>query len=301
MKINWRKFIGPIPASKKYKYTKLPAANLKKHKPLPTKLTFIPKSKTFKINPKHTRLHGDPIAKRDIASSIARRTEEKSHKALSKKVESGFLRTAYHKKLGQFPKLFKQRKRALARAVTLSKKRGMRSLEKTSKKLDVNIEKFGVQEPGSRWDANMVTRVSTSEAKELGFPPKEISSDMKAFYAGQKPLAKARRIRSGLGTKADPRNPTILHNIYKQPKSWKKRSGLIKYYKGVAKAELKQAQIDRQILRGTTVQKLTGTRTFYRKGGKKVTKDIKKTIWSPELEQDIHTKRWIRTRFPDKK
>ena len=215
--------------SKKYKYTKLPAANLKKHKPLPTKLTFIPKSKTFKINPKHTRLHGDPIAKRDMASSIARRTEARSHIALSKKVESGFLRTAYHKKLGQFPKLFKQRKRALARAFTLSKKRGMRSLEKTSKKLDVNIEKFGVQEPGSRWDANMVTRVSTSEAKALGFPPKEISSDMKAFYAGQKPLAKARRIRSGLGTKADPRNPTILHNIYKQPKSWKKRSGIIKY------------------------------------------------------------------------
>jgi len=262
MKINWRKFIGPIPASKKYKYTKLPAANLKKHKPLPTKLTFVTKSKTFKVNPKHTRLHADPIAKREIASSIARRTEEKSHKALSKKVESGFLRTAYHKKLGQFPKLFKQRKRALARAFTLSKKRGMRSLEKTSKKLDVN---------------------------------------MKAFYAGQKPLAKARRIRSGLGTKADPRNPTILHNIYKQPKSWKKRSGLIKYYKGVAKAELKQAQIDRQILRGTTVQKITGTRTFYRKGGKKVTKDIKKTIWSPELKQDIRTKRYYRTRFPDKK
>ena len=59
--------------------------------------------------------------------------------------------------------------------------------------------------------------------------------------------------------------------------------------------------MDRQIFRDTTVQKLTGTRTFYRKGGKKVTKDIKKTIWSPELEQDMHTKRWIRTRFPDKK
>jgi hypothetical protein len=299
MKINWRKFIGPIPASKKYKYTKLPAANLKKHKPLPTKLTFVTKSKTFKVNPKHTRLHADPIAKREIASSIARRTEARSHIALTKKVESGFLRTAYHKKLGQLPKLFKQRKRALARAVTLSKKRGMRSLEKTSKKLDVNIKKFGVQEPGSRFTDKQW--LSTSEAKALGFPPKEISSDMKAFYAKQKPLAKARRIRSGLGTKADPRNPTILHNIYKQPKSWKKRSGLIKYYKGVAKTELQQAKMDRQIFRDTTVQKLTGTRTFYRKGGKKVTKDIKKTIWSPELEQDKHTKRWIRTRFPDKK
>ena len=288
MKINWRKFIGPIPASKKYKYTKLPAANLKKHKPLPTKLTFIPKSKTFKINPKHTRYHADPIAKRDIASSIARRTEARSHIALTKKVESGFLRTAYHKKLGQLPKLFKQRKRALARAFTLSKKRGMRSLEKTSKKLDVNIKKFGVQEPGSRWDANMATRVSTSEAKALGFPPKEISSDMEAFYTKKKPATLVKRHRA------------TVSKIYQQPKSWKKRSGLIKYYKGVAKTELQQAKMDRQIFRDTTVQKLTGTRTFYRKGGKKVTKDIKKTIWSPELEQDIRTKRWIRTRFPEK-
>ena len=274
--------------SKKYKFTKVPAANLKKHKPLPTKLTFIPKSKTFKINPKHTRYHGDPIAKRDIASSIARRTEARSHIALTKKVESGFLRTAYHKKLGQFPKLFKQRKRALARAFTLSKKRGMRSLEKTSKKLDVNIEKFGVQEPGSRWDANMVTRVSTSEAKALGFPPKEISSDMKAFYAKQRPLVLAKSARK------------TLTNIYKQPKSWKKRSGLIKYYKGAAKTELKQAKIDRDIFRKTSVQKSTGTSTFYRKGGKKVTKENWKTIWSPELKQDIRTKRWIRTRFPEK-
>ena len=271
-------------------------------KSIPTKLTFIPKSKTFKINPKHTRLHGDPIAKRDIASSIARRTEARSHRILTKKVESAFARsTLKSSKSNQFANLVRKKNRALISAFALSKKRGIKSLEKTSKKLDVNIKKFGVQEPGSRWDANMVTRVSTSEAKALGFPPKEISSDMKAFYAKQKPLAKARRIRSGLGTKADPRNPTILHNIYKQPKSWKKRSGLIKYYKGVAKAELKQAQIDRQILRGTTVQKITGTRTFYRKGGKKVTKDIKKTIWSPELKQDIRTKRYYRTRFPDKK
>ena len=58
--------------------------------------------------------------------------------------------------------------------------------------------------------------------------------------------------------------------------------------------------MDRQIFRDTTVQKLTGTRTFYRMGGKKVTKDIKKTIWSPELKLDIRTKRYYRTRLPDK-
>ena len=31
MKINWRKFIGPIPASKKYKFTKLPAQKVRRH------------------------------------------------------------------------------------------------------------------------------------------------------------------------------------------------------------------------------------------------------------------------------
>jgi len=288
MKINWRKFIGPIPASKKYKFTKLPAANLKKHKPLPTKLTFVAKSKTFKVNPKHTRLHGDPIAKRDMASSIARRTEERSHIALTKKVESAYQKAiAKPQKANQFAALIKQKTRALTRASTLSKRRGIRSLEKTSKKLDVNIKKFEVQGKGSRYTDKQW--ISAREAQELGFPPKVVSADMKAFYAKQRPLAQAKFARK------------TLTKIYKQPKSWKKRSGLIKHYKGVAKTELKQAQIDRQILRGTTVQKITGTRTFYRKGGKKVTKDIKKTIWSPELKQDIRTKIYYRTRLPDKK
>ena len=276
--------------SKKYKYTKLPAANLKKHKPLPTKLTFIPKSKTFKINPKHTRLHGDPIAKRSIASSIARRTEERSHKILTKKVESAFVRSALKSsKSNQFANLVRKKNRALISAFALSKKRGMKSLEKTSKKLDVNIKKFEVQEQGSRWDANMATRLSASEAKALGFPPKEVSADMKAFYAGQKPLAQAKRYRK------------TLSRVYDQPKSWKKRKEVAGLWRSKIKAELKQAQKDRQIFRNTTVQKLTGTSTFYRKGGKKVTKENWKTIWSPELKQDIRTKRYYRTRFPDKK
>ena len=267
--------------SKKYKFTKLPAANLKKHKLLPTELTFIPKSKTFKINPKHTRLHGDPIAKRDMASSIARRTEERSHRILTKKVESAFARSALKPgKANQFSKLIKQKTRALTGAFTLSQKRGMRALEKSSKKLDVNIKKFGTLEKGSRWDANIGSRISVREAKALGFPPKEISAEMKAFYAKQRPLVKAKSARK------------TLSKIYKQPKSWKKRSGLITHYKGVAKTELQQAKMDRQIFRDTTVQKLTGTRTFYRKGGKRVTKEDWKTIHSPEKRWDVRTKRW---------
>ena len=261
---------------KKYKGQRKPKAEA-----LPTKLTFIPKSKTFKINPKHTRLHGDPIAKRDMASSIARRRETRSHIALTKKVEDAYKRTiAKPQKANQLAILKAKKTRALTRAFTLSQKRGMKTLEKTSKKLDVNIKRFGTLEKGSRWDANMATRVSAHEAKELGFPPKVVSAEMKAFYAKQKPLAQAKFARKTLST------------IYKQPKSWKKRSGLIKHYKGVAKTELQQAKMDRQIFRDTTVQKSTGKTIFYRKGGKKVTKENWKTIHSPEKRWDVRTKRW---------
>ena len=50
--------------------------------------------------------------------------------------------------------------------------------------------------------------------------------------------------------------------------------------------------MDRQIFRDTTVQKLTGKTIFYRKGGKKVTKENWKTIHSPEKSYDVRTKRW---------
>ena len=261
---------------KKYKGQRKPKAEA-----LPTKYTFIPKSKIFKVNPKHTRFHAEPIAKRDIASAIARRRETRSHIALTKKVEDAYKRTiAKPQKANQLKQLQAKKTRALTRAFTLSQKRGMKTLEKTSKKLDVNIKKFGTLEKGSRWDANMATRISAREAKELGFPPKVVSAEMQAFYAKQKPLAQAKFARK------------TLSKIYKQPKSWKKRSGLIKHYKGVAKTELQQAKMDRQIFRDTTVQKLTGKTIFYRKGGKKVTKENWKTIHSPEKSYDIRTKRW---------
>ena len=259
---------------KKYKGQSKPKAEA-----LPTKLTFIPKSKTFKINPKHTRFHAEPIAKRDIASAIARRRETRSHIALTKKVEDAYKRTiAKPQKANQLKQLQAKKTRALTKAFTLSQKRGMKTLEKTSKKLDVNIQRFGVKGKGSRFTDTQW--ISASEAKALGFPPKVVSAEMKAFYAGQKPLAQAKFARK------------TLSKIYKQPKSWKKRSGLIKHYRGVAKTELQQAKMDRQIFRDTTVQKSTGKTIFYRKGGKKVTKENWKTIHSPEKRWDVRTKRW---------
>ena len=216
-------------------------------KKFPTKLTFVTKSKTFKTNPKHTIFHAEPIAKRDMAAKIAARTEGRSHRILTKKVESAFARSALKStKANQFSNLVKQKTRALTKAFNLSKKRGFKSLEKTSKRLDVNIPRFGRLEPGSRWDANMATRVSASEGRALGFPPKEISKDMKAFYQKGLPKAKLKKHRA------------TLSKIYAKPKSWKQRPKLIATYRARAKSELKAAKLDRSIYRDTTIQKQTG-------------------------------------------
>ena len=211
------KIIGSLLARhiKKFKPQRKPKAEA-----LPTKYTFIPKSKTFKINPKHTRVHAEPIAKRDMASAIARRRETRSHIALTKKVEDAYKRTiAKPQKANQLKQLQAKKTRALTRAFTLSQKRGMKTLEKTSKKLDVNIKRFGVQGKGSRFTDTQW--ISASEAKAL--------------------LKKHR---------------ATLSKIYRSPKSWKQRSQLKSYYRTQAKSELGAAKVDRAYFRTQTVQKL---------------------------------------------
>ena len=202
------------------------------------------KSVAQKFSKARTRSFAEPIAKRDMAATIAARTEGRSHRILTKKVESAFARSALKPgKANQFSSLVKQKTRALTRAFTLSKKRGFKSLEKTSKKLDVNIPKFGRLEPGSRWDANMATRVSASEGRALGFPPKEISTDMKAFYQKGLPRVKLKKHRK------------TLSKIYATKKSWKERSHLKSVYRARAKGELKAAKLDRSIYRDQTIQR----------------------------------------------
>ena len=231
---------------KKYKGQSKPKAEA-----LPTKLTFIPKSKTFKINPKHTRLHGDPIAKRDMASAIARRSETRSHIALTKKVEDAYKRTiAKPQKANQLAILKAKKTRALTKAFTLSQKRGMKTLEKTSKKLDVNIKRFGSQRSKS------YAGISPSEARHLGFPPKEVSSEMKAFYAKGQPIVKLKKIRSGLGTKTFGAR-TTLDKIYAMPKSAKK-SRIKSLWRAKAKGEIKAAKLDRLARQYQTVEKQVG-------------------------------------------
>jgi len=276
------KIIGNLPRNiKRFKGQSKP-----KTEPLPTKLTFITKSKTFKINPKHTRLHADPIAKKDMASSLARRTEERSHIALTKKVENAFQKTvAKPQKANQFAALVKQKQRALTRAFTLSKKRGHSTLEKSSKKLNIGVKKFGLKDEGGHYNKNYGTFLSSNEAKQLGFPPKEISSEMKAFYAESKPKALTKRYFK------------TYQKVKEKFYPGKKRSEVKAFWKGKVKTELKQAKIDRAIFRNTTVQKATSDYTVWTKPGfvskpKPVIRTRYKTIRSPEKTFDVYTKRW---------
>ena len=105
---------------KKYKGQSKP-----KTEALPTKYTFIPKSKIFKVNPKHTRFHAEPIAKRDIASAIARRRETRSHIALTKKVEDAYKRTiAKPQKANQLKQLQAKKNKSFNKSLhSFSKKR----------------------------------------------------------------------------------------------------------------------------------------------------------------------------------
>ena len=204
----------------------------------------------------------DSLFRQETAGKIARRVETRSHLNLTKKVESAFQRTiSKPKKANQFTALVKQKQRALTRAFTLSQKRGYSALEKSSTKLNVGIRRFGSQKTKS------YAGISPSEARQLGFPPKEVSSEMKAFYAKGSPKAQLKKYRA------------TLSKIYASPKSWKQRSNLKSVYRARAKAELGAAKVDRSIFRRTTVQKQTKSGSW-------------KTIHSPEKTFDVRTKRW---------
>ena len=194
----------------------------------------------------------DSLFRQETAGKIARRVETRSHINLTKKVESAFQRTiSKPKKANQFTALVKQKQRALTRAFTLSQKRGKSALQKSSTKLNVGIRRFGSQKTKS------YAGISPSEARQLGFPPKEVSAEMKAFYAKGRPIVKLRKIRSGFGTKADPLNRTTLDKIYAMPKSAKK-SNIKSQWRAKAKGEIKAAKLDRLAKQYQTVEKQFG-------------------------------------------
>ena len=234
---------------------------------------FIFKNVAQSFTKARQRSFADPIAKRDIAASIGRRTEAKSHRILTKKVESAFARSALKSsKANQFGNLVKQKTRALTKAFTLSQKRGLKSFTKASKKLDVTPS--GIKDrPKKFYRLKQRGLPEGMTTKQMGWAPEDaLSPEMKAFYTSKSPKGKLKKHRA------------TLSKLYKTKKSWKERSGLISTYKAKAKSELKQAKLDRSIWRDTTIQKQTGTT---RKG-----KPIWKTIYSPERKYDPVLKRW---------
>ena len=127
-------------------------------------------------------------------------------------------------------------KRGEIRAIKIARKKGIQTLESKSAKLSVPIRRFGSQKTKAR------IGVSESEAKILGFAPREMSSEMKSFYAKGTPSSLVKKHR------------TTLSKVYKMKKS-KLRANLKHHYRTAAKSELKQAKIDRSIWRDTTIQK----------------------------------------------
>jgi hypothetical protein len=113
--------------------------------------------------------------------------------------------------------------------------------------------------------------------QEMGWAPAaELSAEATAVKAAQSPKALTKRYFK------------TYQKIKTKPKSWTKRASLKQHYRTKVKSELKLAKIDRAIYRSKTVQK------YNPKTGKY------KTIWSPEKKYDVVSKRWTRTRFPEK-
>ena len=113
--------------------------------------------------------------------------------------------------------------------------------------------------------------------QEMGWAPAaELSAEATAVKAAQAPKTLVKKYFK------------TYQKIKTKPKSWQKRASLKQHYKAKVKSELKLAKIDRAIYRSKTVQK------YNPKTGKYI------TIWSPEKKYDVVSKRWTRTRFPEK-
>jgi len=181
------------------------------------------------------------------ARKIGRLVEDRSHRSLTKKVESAFVRTALKpNKQNQFANLVKQKNNALIKAFKVSQTRGLKAGEKASVKLGLDkgaIYAGARDKPKSFFKKKSF--ISAEESRKLGFPQSEMS--LSARYDLDLPNTSAKsRLKKTRST---------LSKIYKSPKSWKDRSKLKRQFRLQAKSELGEAKIDRAIYRTSTIQK----------------------------------------------
>ena len=208
------------------------------------------------------------MLRKEAAEKIARRAEYTS-------LEKGMLkiRSVADKMItaGTNKNMKRKIDKAGIQAFKTARAKGMRTLRKASDKLGVGIRQTGSAPKGSFRSKGVQ---SDFEAKQLGFPPRELGEEMKAFYAGQRPAAQVKKLRK------------TISKVYKMPKS-KLRANLKATYRARISSELAQAKQDRNIFRRTTIQQ-----EFKTKSGKR----IYKTIRSPELKYDNFLKRYYRTK-----
>ena len=261
---------------------KLKPFNKPKVKPIPQQFIYDPKSKSIFSNRKpRIGLEGS-IMRQDKAAKVGRIIEERSLREGLKRIRAKSLsifgtKGHYEKVPGtNFKRISAKGKRAKAaftkageKVRLISKRKGLKAYDKASTKLGVGQRRYSARKRQTAF-------TSDAEGKMTGMPPVEYTAEMKSFH-GVRPAEMVRRHRK------------TLSKIYTQPKDWKKRSSLIRHYRGAAKSELKQAKIDRNLFREQSVQIQTGTT---RKG-----KEIWKTIRSPEKVYDVTTKRWKRTKI----
>jgi len=235
--------------SKKFKGTqKLPAQTIPKQSS--NYEGIMAKSKSDKIR----NVFGSDPTKQPVISlrtekarKIGRLVEDRSHRSLTKKVESAFVRTALKpNKQNQFANLVKQKNNALIKAFKVSQTRGLKAGEKASVKLGLDkraIYAGARDKPKSFFKKKSF--ISAEESRKLGFPQSEMS--LSARYDLDLPNTSAKsRLKKTRST---------LSKIYKSPKSWKDRSKLKKQFRLQAKSELGEAKIDRAFYRTSTIQK----------------------------------------------
>lgn len=235
--------------SKKFKGTqKLPAQTIPKQSS--NYEGIMAKSKSDKIR----NVFGSDPTKQPVISlrtekarKIGRLVEDRSHRSLTKKVESAFVRTALKpNKQNQFANLVKQKNKALIKAFKVSQTRGLKAGEKASVKLGLDkgaIYAGARDKPKSFFKKKSF--ISAEESRKLGFPQSEMS--LSARYDLDLPNTSAKsRLKKTRST---------LSKIYKSPKSWKDRSKLKRQFRLQAKSELGEAKIDRAFYRTSTIQK----------------------------------------------
>ena len=152
-------------------------------------LLRLPKSKKFKGIEKLKSFK--PIEKKfteqatslrqEAAEKIARRAESRSLEAGMQKVRAIsmklFTDTKFYKtkpgtnfkiKTAQGKSTLKRIDKAKTQAFKTARAKGLRTLQKTSDKLGVGIRRFGSQK------VKTLQKLSDAEARELGFPPREV-------------------------------------------------------------------------------------------------------------------------------